>query len=126
MRKLILEIKPNDASREAQKSLFQDIHSYEVLEMLKIDYEKGMCVDLIECVLKEGKTIDDVKYIGHMEILNVLKSEGNKHTCLIKYYEPEGSKNKFKETDLDLILTKPSIVSEDKLTVSFIGAQDTS
>ena len=121
MRKLTLEVEPNEATREAQKSMFKDIQSYEILESLKIDYEEGICVDLIEFHLKDGVSIHDIKSIGNMEILSVLKSAGNMHTCLIKYYEPEDSKELFKEFDLDLIYTKPSIISNEKITISCIG-----
>ncbi|UCE37475.1 MAG: helix-turn-helix domain-containing protein [Thermoplasmata archaeon] len=81
-------------------------------------------MDLIEVQLKEGISIDDVKSIGKMEIMSVLKSEGNTHTCLIKYFEEEESMELFKEFDLDLILSTPSIVTEDKCTVSYIGENE--
>ena len=41
MRKLILEIEPNEMIREVQKPIFENIHSYEVLEMLKIDWDEA-------------------------------------------------------------------------------------
>jgi len=123
MRKLILEIEPSEKAREGFMTTFKHIHSYEVLETLKIDYEEGICIDLIECLLKEGLSIHDMKYIGNMEILSVLKSVGNKHTCLIKYYQPEDSKELFKEADIDLIYTTPSLISNKKIIVSVIGDQ---
>lgn len=124
MRKLTLEFKPYETTREAQKPVFEKIHSYEILEMLKVDYEEGLCVDLIEVLLREGVSIDDVKSIGKMEIMSVLKSEGNKHTCLIKYFEDEENKESFKELDLDLILTTPTRIAEDIITVSYIGENE--
>jgi hypothetical protein len=96
---------------------------YEILETLKIDREEGTCVDLIEFELKEGLSIHDLKSIGHNEILNVLKSEGDKHTCLVRYQEPEESRAYFKEFDLDLINSTPSIISSEKFTISVIGDQ---
>ena len=121
MRKLTLELEPNEEIREGLKPTFKYIHSYEVLENLKIDREEGICVDLIECVLKESYSIQDLKSIGNMEILGVLKSEGNKHTSLVKHVEPENSKDLFKEFDLDLIFTPPNLVSEEKITCCCIG-----
>ena len=117
MRQIIIEIEPSDQTKERQKSIFQHIYSYEVLEMLKMDYGEGIYVDLIECQLKEGISISNLKFIGNMEILNIVKSEGDKHTCLVKGYES------YRELDLDLIYTTPSMVSENKIIVSFIGAQ---
>lgn len=121
MRKLTLEFTPNQATRDAQASLFEKVHSYELLAELKLEPEKGMCVDLIECELHEHLSIDGLRSIGKMEILNVLKSEGNRHTCLVKYTEAEASREVFKEFDLDLIFVPPSRVSEDRFVTTCIG-----
>lgn len=121
MRKLTLEFELNERAREGLKPIFEYVHSYEILEMLKIDYEEGICVDLVEFLLKEDLSIRDLKYIGQMEILSILKSEGNKHTCLVKYYESEDSKDLFKEFHWDLISSTPNIITEDKIICSYIG-----
>jgi predicted DNA binding protein len=121
MRKLTIEVEPNERAKEGSEQIFKDILSYEILEMLKVDYEQGLCVDLIEVHLKEDVSIEDVKSIGKMEIMNILKSEGDKHTCLIKYFEDEESMDIFKEFDLDLIASSPTIISQEKFTISYIG-----
>jgi predicted DNA binding protein len=121
MRKLTLEVEPNEMAKEGLKKTFKDILSYEILEMLKVDFEQGLCVDLIEVHLKEGVSIEDVKAIGKMEIMNILKSEGDKHTCLIKYFEDEETMDLFKEFDLDLITASPTIITQEKFTISYIG-----
>ena len=125
MRKLILEFEPNEKIKEGFKPIFDKVHYYEILETLKIDPEKGTCVDLIEFELKEGLSIHELESIGHNEILNVLKSEGDKHTCLVRYQEPEESRAYFKEYALDLINSTPSILSSEKFTISVIGDQKT-
>lgn len=124
MRKLTIEIELDEKGREELKPMFEKVHSYEILEALKIDYEEGICVDLIECILKEDLSIDDIKSIGKMEILSVIKSEGNKHTCLVKYFETEDKMDSFRELDLDLISTTPTIISEKKVTYSCIGENE--
>jgi predicted DNA binding protein len=121
MRKLTLQIEPHEMMREALKKMFEIIDSYEILESLKIDWEEGICIDLIEFHFKEGLSINDVRFIDKMEILSVLKSEGNRHTCLVKSREPEDSIDMFKEFDLDLIYSTPFIISNEKLTFSVIG-----
>lgn len=124
MRKVTLELEPNERVREELEPMFETIHSFEVLETLKIDWEEGIRVDLIECRLKETQSIREVKSIGDMEILSVLKSEGSRHTCLIKYSEPEESKDLFKAFDLNLIYATPIIMSSEKYTLSVIGDQE--
>jgi DNA-binding XRE family transcriptional regulator len=121
MRKLTLQIDLNEKIREAQKSTFEQIQSWELLETLKTEWEEGVVIVLIDIFLKENVSIGKLKSIGDMEILSVLKSEGNKHTCLAKHQEPEISKKLFKEFDLDLINTTPTILSENKYTCSVIG-----
>jgi predicted DNA binding protein len=74
-------------------------------------------------VLKDGVSIEDESYIGEMEILSVLKSDGNKHTCLIKHHEPEEGKEEFREFDLDIIYTTPMIVTKDRQVISVLGDQ---
>lgn len=124
MRKLTVEMEPDEMFLEAMKPVFQKIHSYEILEALKINYEEGICVDLIEVITRPGITIQDVKSIDKMEIISVIKSDGNKHTCLAKYFETEENMDQFRETDLDLIQSTPTIIAQDKITVTMIGENE--
>jgi predicted DNA binding protein len=121
MRKVIIEIEPYESTKEAQRPMFTHIRSYEVLEVLKMDHMKGIYVDLIECHLKENVSIDELSAIGDMDILSVIGSECDRHICLVLGHERDGSSDVFKE--LNLIYTAPSLVSEDKVIVSFISSQ---
>jgi hypothetical protein len=103
--------------------MFKEVQSYEVLEMLKMDFDEGSTVQLIECTLKEGVSIHDIKFMGKMEILSVLRSEGNKPICLVKNTGPKET-DFFKKLDLDLVHTLPNFISEDKLIISVIGTQE--
>ena len=119
-----MEIEPNEDTRRNYGSQFENIYSYEVLETLKIDFEKGVYVDLIECTMKENISISDLDSIGNMEILNVLGSHGNKHTCLVKGKESLDPGQSYGDLDLDLIWTKPSLISPDRIIISCIGSQE--
>jgi predicted DNA binding protein len=123
MHKLTLEIEPNASMRKDMEPLFEKIISYEILETLKIDLEEGICIDLVEFVLKEGVPIEGLAYVGDMEILSVLRSGGNKHTCLIKHHEPEESQKELKEFDLDIIYMTPTIIERDRQVISVLGDQ---
>jgi predicted DNA binding protein len=124
MRKIILEIEPNEMWSKLLKPIFEKISTYEVLEILKCEFDVGLRLQLAECILKETVSIHDLKQIGHYEILSVLKSEDDKHICLTKITEPKGFKNLFKEFSLDLIYTTPMILTEKKHTYSCIGDQE--
>lgn len=121
MRKLTLELEPYEMIREELKPMFEIIHSCEILETLKTNWEEGTTVQLIEFHFRETRSIHEVGSIGNMEILSVLKSEGDKHTCLVKYVDPEESRDLFKKFDLDLISTTPYFLSDIKHIYSVIG-----
>src|SRR5665647_2821316 len=95
MRKVIVEIEPYETTKDAQRPMFTHIRSYEVLEVLKMDHEKGLYVDLIECHLKENVSIDELASIGNMDILSVIRSEGDKHICLVLGHESEETSDVF-------------------------------
>jgi hypothetical protein len=89
MRTLTLEIEPFETVKEEFAETFAHVRSYEILETLKMDYQEGICIEIIELTLKEGTSIHDIRTLGNMEILSVLRSVENKHTCLVKYMEAE-------------------------------------
>jgi len=121
MRTLTLEIEPFEMVKEEMAEIFALVRSYSILETLKMDYQEGICIEILEFTLKEGVSIHDIRTLGNMEILSVLKSIDNKHTCLIRYTEPEEAKNQFQESDLGLIHTIPTIISQEKFTISMMG-----
>ena len=121
MRKMVLDIVPGEETRASLGPIFEKVSSYEILEQLRFDREKGICVDLIQCRLREGISIEDTRWFGHMEVLSVLRSEGGVHTCLVKYYEPPDTKDVEDDFDMDLVYTTPSLVSEDRMVISAIG-----
>ena len=121
MRKMVLEVIPNEKTIGSLRPILECLSSYEVLETLKIDRERGICVDLIECTLREGLSIDEAHTWGHLELLSVLKSEGEAHTCLVKYYDPGDDKEAADDFDIDLIYTTPNLISEERFVMSVIG-----
>jgi predicted DNA binding protein len=121
MRTITLEIEPFETVKEEFAETFAQVCSYSILETLKIDYKEGICIEIMEFTLKEGSSIHDIKTLGNMEILSVLKSIDNKHTCLIRYTESEETKGQFQESDLGLIHTIPTIISPEKFTISMMG-----
>jgi predicted DNA binding protein len=124
MRKMTIEAEPFEETKEFLRPAFEHIHSYEILETLKIDYQKGLCIDLIDFHLKDDVSIHDLKHIDKMEVLSILRSNGAKHTCLVKYFEDEESMNTFQDFDMDLIDTTPAVISLDKITYSVIGENE--
>ena len=113
MRKLILELEPNEMIRNVQKPVFENIHSYELLEMLRIDWEEGVKIGLMECHCKDGIPIEDVNLPDNVKILNVLKSEDDVHTCIVRVNVPEEFTQLMAKFKLILIWTTPTLISEN-------------
>ncbi|UCE37463.1 MAG: helix-turn-helix domain-containing protein [Thermoplasmata archaeon] len=124
MRKVIIDFYPNEMLQEDQKPMFEHFHSWELLEVLRLDYEEGVTIGVMECYTKSDIPLQDVEVPDFMEILAILKSEGNKHICVIKTEVFKEVKQKLSEYKLDLIWTSPIIFSEDKRTYSCIGDQE--
>ncbi len=123
MRTLTLEIEPFETVKKEMAEIFDRVRSYSILETLKMDYREGICIEIMEFNLKEKVSIHDLKTLGNLEILSVLKSIDNKHTCLIRYTELEEAKEQFQESDLGLIHTIPTIISLEQFTISMMGEQ---
>jgi predicted DNA binding protein len=123
MRQVTIEIELGEAASAERAPIFEHIESYEVLEVLKMDFENALFVDLIECVTREGVSIEDLTDIGNMEVLSVIRSEGDRHTLLVKGREEGEMAENYWMLDLDLIYTTPSFQSQDRVVLSFIGEQ---
>jgi len=124
MRKLTLELIPSPALRKLQKPIFKHIESFELLEMLKFDFEMGTRIGLMKVKVKEGYSIKEVELPYGSQILSVLKEESDKHVCVVKIQVPEDFKNILKEFDLNLIWTTPLIINQDKRVYSCIGENE--
>jgi len=130
MRKAIIEIEFIDQIKEIVKidTLLTKVESIELIEILKIDFEKGLKIVLSNIIMKEEYTIDDIDLSDIAEIITILKRDGNKYTCLIKGQPPFG-KNQWlkkisKKFDLNIIWTTPSILSKEKMVISVIGTNE--
>ena len=121
MRTLTLEIEPFETVIEGMAETFARVRSYKILETLKMDYQEGICIEILEFTLKEDASIHDIRKVGNMEILSVLKSIDSKHTCLIRYTEPEETIGLFQESDQGLIHTIPTVISPEKFIISMMG-----
>jgi predicted DNA binding protein len=124
MRKLVIEFAPDMLIRKLQGKMFESMESMELLELLRIDYEKGIKLGLMQITVKPGFVLEDVDLPDNVEISNVLKSEGNRYTCIVKVKVPKEFKKMMKDFNLDLIWTSPSYISKDKTIISCIGEED--
>jgi predicted DNA binding protein len=115
MRKVTVEIKPNQSTMKAFDYIWEKIDYIRMLELIKFDIEKEMKLVIWEINVKDGYTIDDVELPNHVEILNILKTEGTKYTCIGKsIIQEEKLIQLLKDTDLDLSKALPHLSEKDK------------
>jgi len=124
MRKMILELKLKDKFLNNFNFLLDDIESIELLELLKIDFEKRIKMAIASFVMKEGHTIEDIKMPDIVEIFNVLQKNGDRYICLIKVKYFKSLSSLAKKFNIDIIWDTPSIFTKDKMIVSVTGNEE--
>ena len=124
MRTLTVELKVKEEFTKMLDFLLDKTEAIELIELIKIDFEKGIKIGIASLTMKEGYTIDDLKIPEFMEMLTVLKQEGNRYIVLskVKFYK------KFirfaKQFDLDIIWDTPSIFTKGKMVMSVSGNEE--
>jgi hypothetical protein len=126
MKKAIVDFQFNTELRDVMHQFLSDnIESLELLEMLKIDFERGFKVVLTKITMKEGYTLDDMWLPEGSKILSVLRTDGNKYICLIKGIPPLDVFKKYrkigKKLDLNVKWDTPTFIARDKFVFSIIG-----
>jgi len=124
MRKIIVELDPIVTSKLWPKKFFEKIEYGEGKSLLKLDFEKGIKIVICDIKMKEGFTLKDLSLPEGSVILDVLKEDNNKYTCLIKVEYKKKLMKIFKLFNFDVIYTLPSFVSKEKIVLSFISDSD--
>ncbi len=124
MRKMVVEIDLGPPFDEYLATVFERVESYEILELVKIDFEHGIKVGVMETTMKEGFTIEDLALPPPAELVTVLRQDGNTYTGIVKVQAPKEMLGMFKKFDLDLIWDTPMRVSGDGLVFSVVGEEE--
>ena len=121
MRKLTVELSVKEEFLEMLDFLLDKIESIELIELIKLDLEKGIKMGIAALNIKEGFSIEDLEIPDYMEMLSVLKHEGNRYIVVSKVK----ILNKFigfaKKFNIDIKWDTPSIFKKDKMIISVTG-----
>ena len=107
-------------------SQFDKVESYELIEVLRIDIEKGLKIILVKIVLRRPYTIKDLSFEGESEILSILEEENNQYICLMKGQAPRPFiqlLNVPSQFNLYLKWDNPTFFYKDVITSSVIGGE---
>jgi predicted DNA binding protein len=121
---MILELRLKEEFLKNFNFLLDKIESIELLELLKIDFQKRIKMAIAAFNMKEGFTIDDIKVPDFVEIFNVLQKNGNRYVCLIKAKYFKSLSTLAKKFNIDIIWDTPSILTKDKMIVSVTGNEE--
>jgi len=124
MRKLILELKLNEKFLKNLNFLIDKIESIELLELLKLDFEKRIKMAIAAINMKEGCNIGDIKMPDYVEIFTVLQKKDNRYICLMKVKYFKSLNSLAKKFNIDIIWDTPSILTKEKMVVSVSGNEE--
>ena len=118
MRKLTIELKLKEEILERLNFLLEKTESIELIELINLDFKNGVKMGIATLMMKEGYTIEDIDIPEYMEMLTVLKKEGNRYIIVSKVKILKKFIGLAKKFDIDIIWDTPSIFTKDKMTIS--------
>ncbi|MEJ2248711.1 MAG: helix-turn-helix domain-containing protein [Candidatus Lokiarchaeota archaeon] len=128
MRKYVIEMDPSQFKNFGMdyQQIFKDFDYIEGKNILKIDFENGRKIVVLDIHLRPGKTLSMSYVDGNLKILEVFHSEGVIHTCLVSL---NFSQTAFNANELnpemlslfdDIIFDLPFFGNKSKITFSLI------
>jgi hypothetical protein len=124
MKKLTVELKVKEEFYKFLGFLLDKIESIELIELIKLDLEKGIKMGVAALNMKQGFSIDDIKFPDFMEILTVLKQEGNRYIIFSKVKILNQFLSSAKKFNIDIKWDTPSIFMKDKMIISVTGDEE--
>jgi len=119
-----MELKLNEKFLKNFDFLLDKIESIELLELLKIDFEKRIKMAIAAFNMEEGYTIEDIKTPDYVEIFTVLQKKENRYVCLIKAKYFKSLSSLAKKFNIDIIWDTPSVFTKEKMVVSVTGDEE--
>jgi len=104
--------------------LLDKTESIELIELIKLDFEQGIKMGIAALNMKEGYTIEDIDLPEFMEMLSVLKKEGNRYVVVSKVKFLKKFTGLAKKFNIDVIWDTPSIFRKDKMVISVTGSEE--
>jgi len=121
MRKLTIELKVKEEFLEMLDFLLDKVESIELIELIKLDLEQGIKMGIAALNMKEGFSIEDIEIPDYMEMLSVLKHEGNRYIVVSKVKILNKFMDFAKKFNIDIKWDTPSIFKKDIMIISVTG-----
>jgi len=124
MRKLTIDLKVKEEFLQMIDFILDKTESIELIELIKLDFEQGVKMGIAALNMKEGYTIEDIDLPDFMEMLTVLKQEGNKYIIFAKVKFLKKFTGLAKKFNIDVIWDTPSIFQKGKMVLSVTGEEE--
>lgn len=124
MKKIVIRCRPHKEIYGPYNAVLEMLESFEMLDLLKVDFDKGEKVGLIELELKEGIALEDLPFPEGYEILSIVRQEGNKYVLIGKVKSPGDMIPIYKMFDLDIVWAPPIRKSKNEVVMGAIGDEE--
>jgi predicted DNA binding protein len=124
MRKLTVDLKVKEEFLQMLNFILDKTESIELIELIKLDFEQGVKMGIAALNMKEGYTIDDIEMPEFMEMLTVLKQEGNRYIIFAKVKFLKRFAGLAQKFNIDVIWDTPSIFTKGKMVLSVTGEEE--
>jgi predicted DNA binding protein len=118
---MVIEIELKPPFDEYLEQALGNVESYNVIEMVRIDFQHGIKVGIMEVTMKEGFTIDDLELPPPAKVVSVLQRDGNTSTCVVQVKAPQEMLGLFRQFDLDLVWETPMGLAHGQIVFTVVG-----
>ena len=124
MRKVVVEISPNESMRRLMEPILRNIEEMEMVDLLRLDLAKGVKIGVVRFRMTPGADFRELASSGLFEVLEMIEEKGDEVLCLIKVSEVPGFEGLKQKADLDLKMVPPMRLTKEKVTYSFVGEDE--
>ncbi len=124
MRRMVIEIGLKPPFDEYLEQALGHVESYNVLEMVRIDFQHGIKVGIMEVTMKDGYTIKDLDLPPPAKVVSVIQEDGNTYTCVVQVKAPQEMLGLFRQFDLDLLWETPMGFSGGEVVLTVVGEDE--
>jgi predicted DNA binding protein len=118
---MVLELELKPPYKEMFDQATTTVESYTLVEIVRLDFQHGVKVGVMEVTMKEGFAIDDLQLPPPAKVVSVIQGSGKTYTCLVQVQAPKEMLGVFQEFDLDVIWDTPMGFTGDAMVLSVVG-----
>jgi predicted DNA binding protein len=122
MRKFTVVISPHIIYKQfLSKEFFEKLEYWEGKHLVRFDPKKGVKIAIVDFKMRDGYDLEDLDIPKMVEVLDVIKQDGTKYTCLIKAVANRAAMKLVKMFDFDVVWEPPFHATRNRLILSFIS-----